>query len=66
MSQDVFDRPLHVVLPLRVALEWTEPGDLRDFISERIAAGDPGPLHLVDGVATTAAWDRQLARRGQS
>jgi len=59
-------RPRRLVLPLEQALEFGS-GDsvaLRQFIRERLAAGDPGPLEIVDGAASTPAWDFAIVRTG--
>jgi hypothetical protein len=61
----VLFRPLRMILPLDLALElgdgWSNPA-LDAFVRERLAAGDPGPLFLGDGGATTPLWDLELAR----
>lgn len=58
-------RPRLIILPLEVALEFSFEGDPAiGFIRERIARGDPGPLEVVDGVASTPAWDLEIARTG--
>ena len=64
-SPNLLFRPRRIVLPLDVALEFSFKGDpLIDFIRERIVSGDPGPLVIVDGVATTPVWDLEIARTG--
>ena len=56
-------RPRRIVVPLDLALEMSFEGDpLLGFIERRIACGDPGPLEIVDGVASTPTWDCEIAR----
>ena len=58
-------RPRRIVMPLDVALEMSFEGDpLLGFIERRIARGDPGPLEIADGVASTPLWDCEIARTG--
>lgn len=52
-------RPERLILPLEPESAVDSPA-LASFIARRIAAGDPGPLYINDGVATTDAWDAEL------
>lgn len=58
-------RPLRMILPLDLIAEldadWTN-SELRAFVRARIAAGDPGPLLLDEGGATTPFWDLEIER----
>lgn len=54
-------RPRHLVMPLDSPLATDSPS-LAEFVLERLFRGDPGPLEIVDGVASTPLWDLELAR----
>ncbi len=44
--RDMF-RPMKMIMPLDIDLPSSP--HLRKFIKERLAKGDPGPLHIEDG-----------------
>lgn len=59
-------RPRSLALPLELAVDLVTGAseEFVAFVRERLRLGDPGPLEISEGVASTPAWDLAIVRTG--